>query len=668
MKSIEALFPAPRRDTAADSHAEYSKRRVSFNDEKHVPRRDRHATVSELLPSQWDGVQDEHSRKTLVAAILSGVDQLLESPATGPEEPRRTYDPHPVAGYKRVLETVLDTLLSAACCGTERNDFTALLLPPQSAPTAPHIFGRNEISATPECLNEPETEGRDDALADVPFVNDSFAVAVTAPSYHNLVQFQHASRPDLSATMAPQPELRRSDSLVSGQSSVAAYGRVHSTVHAVLNDGFADGTVELNEYILIESIGHGVQGEVFIAMDTERNELRAVKAVPRPKGAFDSTHRAQGNSIAAARLRKRQQLEREVAVMKQCRHANVVRLYEVIDDPQQDKMYLVMQYVEHGSIAHLDKSGVPSRTIEPGTLAGYARQVVRGLEYLHRKGVIHRDIKPDNILLGQDDKVYLADFGLAEMFDANMNTSGVAGTCGTVAFLAPELFSDEATGAEGATVCGRAVDVWALGVTLYILLYGKSPFMATAKGNFIDAVLTADIDFPTLGAYSVPLQLGPGDSSRSLDQEYRSIGPEASVVSSVRRGSEIESSHLNATLEPCPNTPHSARSDLSADAHTPRFDLRRPSDAPAAAGEPSTPRQAETIDSLWRSLLRGMLHRSPNARLTLRAVRRCLAEIESRHFKHEQHHPRPLGLDQVRQQTSIAPFGSSITQMHTIRR
>ena len=85
----------------------------------------------------------------------------------------------------------------------------------------------------------------------------------------------------------------------------------------------------------LELLGRGAQGEVFLAMDTESGELRALKAVERP---------AEGVRLNAARRRKLEALTSEVAIMQRLRHRNVVRLHEVIDDPAQAKLFLVLQY------------------------------------------------------------------------------------------------------------------------------------------------------------------------------------------------------------------------------------------------------------------------------------------------------------------------------------
>jgi len=177
----------------------------------------------------------------------------------------------------------------------------------------------------------------------------------------------------------------------------------------------------------------------------------------------------------------------------------------------------VMQYVEHGPLARLRPDGSvetpaqlppPEATlggpISPVDLAHYADQMVSGLQYLHRRGILHRDLKPDNILLGAHDTVYLSDFGLSTIVsdhDATVSPerARLAGG-GTTAFMAPELLDPEAFGESpnvGPTVT-PAADVWALGVTLYVLLYGKLPWQTAGRGlaATVDAITHGEIQFP----------------------------------------------------------------------------------------------------------------------------------------------------------------------------
>ena len=281
-----------------------------------------------------------------------------------------------------------------------------------------------------------------------------------------------------------------SESIRSAQSRTVA----HETTLATLSSEF-DGTTALNQYVLLMPLGQGKQGKVVLAMDTSCNELRAVKVVHRQRP--NNSHAAGGGRPAILQ-RKPQPLEREISAMKKCRHRNIVALYEVIDDPRVDHTYIVMQYVDKGPIATLDCHGriTPPAWRSATVLFDYLRQLLAGLMYLHQHGVVHRDIKPDNILLGQNDQVYLADFGMAELFDVHDSLSAVvSGTRGTIPFLAPELLvADDAAAAHANA---EAVDVWALGMTMYVLYYGELPWaIPTSLPGLVDLVARGEVHFP----------------------------------------------------------------------------------------------------------------------------------------------------------------------------
>jgi serine/threonine protein kinase len=332
---------------------------------------------------------------------------------------------------------------------------------------------------------------------------------------------------------------------------------VAETRKAQLQEDCGDGTGELNQYVLLDALGQGAQGEVFLAMDTECDELRAIKAVHRPRCAVGGGH-ANGGALSVGRMRQAAALQREIAIMKKCRHRNLVRLYEVIDDPDLDRMYLVMQYIEHGPLIKLTNDGRALRTIEAVKLAVYARQLCSGMLYLHRHGVIHRDLKPDNILLGQNDQVYLADFGTSELFGEE--AKGISGTRGTLAFMAPELLDARRREDEGGpsacvvspsafgrgqlpsgAVDGEAVDVWALGVTLYVSLYGRLPW-----GDLKNASELFDV------IRNKPIQCPPQDDNQ--DDANRSLpcmepSPDAHILLSTG-GETIHPSAASRAVAP----------------------------------------------------------------------------------------------------------------------
>jgi serine/threonine protein kinase len=182
-----------------------------------------------------------------------------------------------------------------------------------------------------------------------------------------------------------------------------------------------------------------------------------------------------------------QQVQTEIAVMKKLRHRNIVNLYEVIDDPKSNKMYLVMQYVANGTVRTIDTDGTCQK-LDDKTARDYAKQLAAGLNYLHRHNVVHRDIKPDNILLGANGQIYLSDFGVSEILDDD--TDFIIGSQGTPAFMSPELCRGEGS------VHGKAVDMWALGVTLYTFVVGKLPFYGKSFDEISQKVQNSALELP----------------------------------------------------------------------------------------------------------------------------------------------------------------------------
>ncbi|KAI9312228.1 kinase-like domain-containing protein [Dichotomocladium elegans] len=303
------------------------------------------------------------------------------------------------------------------------------------------------------------------------------------------------------------------------------------------------GNKLINKYMIIEEIGRGVHGKVKLAEDTETGELVAIKIVDK------RTRRRQlgysllrGNSQNHVRVldglkkptelpqykENEQKIRREIAILKKCAHPHVVRLREVIDDPASRKIYMALEYMEGGEIEWRDENEAPVLSVDEAR--SVFRDVVSGLDYLHYQGIIHRDIKPANLLLTGEHVVKISDFGVSyfnELLagdDLNISRSPegcsridreLAETAGTPAFFAPELCSagdmplsptsDE--GAESVNSVGsstvshrpritKAIDVWALGVTLYCLIFGRCPFTASTEFELFDIIPTEPLKFP----------------------------------------------------------------------------------------------------------------------------------------------------------------------------
>ena len=177
------------------------------------------------------------------------------------------------------------------------------------------------------------------------------------------------------------------------------------------------------------------------------------------------------------------EVRREIEVMKTLRHRNIVNLLEVIDDPEDTNLYLVMPYCDRGPIVTLSKEGTCA-PLDVDVARGYMRQITAGLAYLHSKHVAHMDIKPDNILLDSSHTCYLSDFGTSEFFEGEFSV--VTGLRGTPAFAAPETTTSD-------TFDPFEADVWSLGVTFYVMLYGRLPFIGETFQDLTENIRTAPL-------------------------------------------------------------------------------------------------------------------------------------------------------------------------------
>ncbi|KAF2598397.1 hypothetical protein F2Q68_00007756 [Brassica cretica] len=177
---------------------------------------------------------------------------------------------------------------------------------------------------------------------------------------------------------------------------------------------------------------------------------------------------------------------REVMIMKILEHPNIVNLIEVIDDPETDHFYMVLEYIDGKWV--YDGSGPPGALGEK-TARKYLRDIVAGLMYLHAHNVIHGDIKPDNLMVTSSGTVKIGDFSVSQVFkddDDQLRRSP-----GTPVFTAPECCL-----VSGITYSGRAADTWAVGVTLYYMILGQYPFLADTLQDTYDKIVNNPLILP----------------------------------------------------------------------------------------------------------------------------------------------------------------------------
>ncbi|XP_057833397.1 CBL-interacting protein kinase 24 isoform X2 [Cryptomeria japonica] len=178
----------------------------------------------------------------------------------------------------------------------------------------------------------------------------------------------------------------------------------------------------------------------------------------------------------------RNEIKREISIMKLVRHPNIVRLNEVL--ASQSKIYIVLEFVTGGEL--FDKIAHQGRLGENESRR-YFQQLIDALDYCHSKGVYHRDLKPENLLLDSQGNLKISDFGLSALSqqeDGLLHT-----TCGTPNYVAPEVLGHK--GYDGA-----ASDVWSCGVILYVLMAGYLPFDESDLVSLYRRINVADFSCP----------------------------------------------------------------------------------------------------------------------------------------------------------------------------
>ncbi|MEL6342108.1 MAG: serine/threonine-protein kinase, partial [Myxococcota bacterium] len=201
-------------------------------------------------------------------------------------------------------------------------------------------------------------------------------------------------------------------------------------------------------YRLEAHIGSGGTATVYQAWDTAFEMPCAVKVIS-------------GEVRVRKALRKR--LHAEARAMIRLKHANILRLYDI--GVHGDRDYVVMELAEGGTLGMLLRQHGP---LPPRLALNYTLQILDGLAVAHQKGIIHRDIKPDNVLLNLDGSAMLGDFGIAMLTEDTLRSTKTNVTMGSLAFMPPEQRLDARSVTETA-------DLYAVGATLYNILTNRNP-------------------------------------------------------------------------------------------------------------------------------------------------------------------------------------------------
>eukprot|EP00834_Sanchytrium_tribonematis_P001895 NODE_50_length_31184_cov_0.705099.p16 type:complete len:253 gc:universal NODE_50_length_31184_cov_0.705099:24475-25233(+) len=224
----------------------------------------------------------------------------------------------------------------------------------------------------------------------------------------------------------------------------------------------------IGNYTFVKTLGEGNFAKVKLAKHKLTSQEVAIKIID--KSQLDE--------------KKLSKLYREVRIIKMLHHPNIIKLYEVIET--KNTLFLVMECASGGEL--YDYLVVHGRLKEKEARIKF-RQILSAVSYCHKKRVIHRDLKAENLLLDENMDIKIADFGFSNQFDPEGKLDTF---CGSPPYAAPELF-------QGRRYVGPEVDIWSLGVILYVLVTGCLPFDGKTLQEMRESVCR--------GKYRVPFYL-----------------------------------------------------------------------------------------------------------------------------------------------------------------
>jgi serine/threonine protein kinase len=240
---------------------------------------------------------------------------------------------------------------------------------------------------------------------------------------------------------------------------------------------------KLGRYEVLSELGKGAMGIVFLAKDPVIGRMVAIKTIRASNMGDDDSESREF----------RERFIREAQTAGILSHPNIVTIHDIGEDPDTATSFIAMEYIEGKNLKSLLSDRAP---FSYDQIAEMIAQVAEAIDYAHRKGIIHRDVKPANIIITTDEKVKITDFGIAKVASSNLTTTGQF--LGTPNYMSPEQVS-------GAPVDGRS-DIFSLGVVLYELLTHRKPFVGENLTAISYKIVHEDFTPPASLSSEVPAE------------------------------------------------------------------------------------------------------------------------------------------------------------------
>jgi 5'-AMP-activated protein kinase catalytic alpha subunit len=277
-----------------------------------------------------------------------------------------------------------------------------------------------------------------------------------------------------------------------------------------------NGNILMQRYEVGKLLGQGTFAKVYHARNIETSQSVAIKVIDKDK---------------IFKVGLMEQIKREISVMKLVRHPNIVQLYEVM--ATKSKIYFVLEYVKGGELFNKIAKG----KLREDAARKYFQQLVSAVDFCHSRGVYHRDLKPENLLVDENGNLKISDFGLSALAESRRQDGLLHTTCGTPAYVAPEVISRK--GYDGAKV-----DTWSCGVILFVLMAGYLPFQDSNLMEMYRKIGKADFKCPPWFPSDVRKLV-----SRILDPNPRTRMPITKIVECFWFKKGIDSKLIRKNIE-----------------------------------------------------------------------------------------------------------------------